>query len=67
MGVGMNQMMALTGAVTGAASAAAGIASKIKDEDGMMAKKARATRDAKIKTKKDNIKKSRVKIRGGKR
>ena len=67
MGVGMNQMMALTGAVSGAATAGANIASKLaKDEDGMMAKKARATVEAKIKTRKENIKASRVKM-GGKK
>lgn len=67
MGVGMNQTMALAGSVMGAATAAANIKSKLaKDDDGMMAQKARATVEAKIKTKKANIKASRVKM-GGKK
>ena len=67
MGVGMNQMMALTGAVAGAATAGANIKSKLaKDDDGIMAKKARETVEAKIKTRKENIKASRVKM-GGKK
>lgn len=62
MGV-QTAMMGLAGSVIGAANVVAKVAG---GEDGQMASKARKTRDNKIKTRKMNMKASRVKM-GGKK
>lgn len=61
-----SSIMALTGSVIGAANVASKLYEKFGGEDEQMASKARMTRDNKIKTRKMNMKASRVKM-GGKK